>query len=233
MSASDVALKGLAGLLVALAVGSAFGQAANTREQEQIRRLRQQVQQLQAEQAAQQQQAQRAGAEKAQAEAKLDAAAQQLRRTQIQVGAQARTAEQARKEMEALQQERNALQAAADALKAELQEAGRSLATLRSEHTRLQNRLALRDDGFADLERRHATQAQGLQQCVANNQALHALGKELLQRWVDKGVLETAAQVEPLFQLRRVELENLVQGYDHKLDRQALKAGASGDLRAP
>ena len=39
MSASEVALKSLAGLLAALAVGSASGQAANSREQEQIRRL--------------------------------------------------------------------------------------------------------------------------------------------------------------------------------------------------
>jgi chromosome segregation ATPase len=220
-------------LLGALLCASAFAQQAPSREQELIRRLRQQVQQLQAEQAAQQQAVQRAESEKAQARTQLDAAAAGMRRVQQSAAERSRLAEDTQKDLDTLRTAHAALQAEAERLKTELQARTDALAALRTEQTGLQRNLAQRDAGYAELQSRHATQAQGLQACIANNQALHGLGRELLQRWLDKGVLETTAQVEPLFQFKRVELENLVQGYQDKLDQQALKPAAAAPIRVP
>jgi uncharacterized protein HemX len=73
-------------LAVALVcLGAAFaasGQQQPTREQEQLRRLRQQIQQLQQEQSTQQQAVQRAAAEKVQIKLQLDAAQTQAKRGQ-------------------------------------------------------------------------------------------------------------------------------------------------------
>ena len=41
------------------------------------------------------------------------------------------------------------------------------------------------EPALADLQARHGSQAQGLQSCLASNQALHALGRELLQRYAE------------------------------------------------
>ncbi len=223
----------LLGAALALLAASAFAQQAPSREQELIRRLRQQVQQLQAEQAAQQQAVQRAEAEKAQARAQLDAASAGMRRVQQSAAERARLAADAQKELAALRSDHTTLQADTERLKTELQARNDALEALRKEQAGLQRSLAQRNTGYAELEARHGTQAQGLQTCIANNQALHGLGRELLQRWLDKGVLETTAQVEPLFQFKRVQLENLSQGYQDKLDQQALKPAAPADIRVP
>lgn len=223
----------LLGAALALLAASAFAQQAPSREQELIRRLRQQVQQLQAEQAAQQQAVQRAEAEKAQARAQLDAASAGMRRVQQSAAERARLAADAQKELDALRSDHTTLQADTERLKTELQARNDALEALRKEQAGLQRSLAQRNTGYAELEARHGTQAQGLQTCIANNQALHGLGRELLQRWLDKGVLETTAQVEPLFQFKRVQLENLSQGYQDKLDQQALKPAAPADIRVP
>jgi len=232
MCASERALLVLALLAATL---PAFGQAANSREQEQIRRLRQQVQQLQQEQSAQQQAAQRASSEKNAAQARLDAAAAELRRTRQTAAARAKSAGEIQAELEQLRQAHAALQAEADGLKTELRARSRSLEQLRDEQGRLQQKLVQREAAYADIDGRHTTQAQGLQACIASNQALYGLGQELLQRYANKGFGETLVQAEPFLQFKRVALENLVQDYQDKLDQRALKptAPAAEAVRAP
>jgi chromosome segregation ATPase len=214
-----------AALLLAAAMAAAWGQQP-TREQEQIRRLRQQVQQLQQDQSAQTQAVQRANADKADVKAKLDAAEAESRRLRGAAASQTKSAAVAQQELQALREQHAALQTSADELKAALQASSGSLAKLRSEHTELQSTLTLRDAALAELGARHLTQAQGLQSCIANNQALVGLGRELLQRYADKGMAEVLAQNEPFLQFKRVALENLLQGYQDKLDQQALKPAA-------
>ncbi len=241
MSASDLsaregrstALRLGAALACAVLALPAWAQSAASREQELIRRLRQQVQQLQAEQGTQQQAAQRANAEKTEAQTRLDAATANLRRAQQAAAARAQGADEAQQALEALRQAHATLEQEAQALKSELQVREQSLATLRTEHQALQRTLAQRGDMLANLQARGLTQAQGLQSCIANNQALHGLGLELLQAWQDKGVVATTAQVEPFFQFNRVKIENLVQGYQDKLDQQLLKAARPEPGRAP
>jgi chromosome segregation ATPase len=211
-----------AALCCSVAMAAAFGEPSS-RELEQIRRLRMQVQELQQEQTAQQDAAQRAAAEKAEAKAKLDAAQAELRRTRSAAGAQAQSLGELQKELDALREERNALQAQAAELQAELQASTRSVQALRTTSAEQQRALARHEAAYADLDARHTTQARGLQTCIANNQALNEVGQELLQRYAGKGVGEVLAQNEPFLQFKRVALENLMQGYQDRLDQAALE----------
>lgn len=229
MCASD-ALRFVAGLLCAGLLSSGCWAQQASREQELIRRLRQQVQQLQQEQAVQQQAAQRAGAEKQQAQAQLEAAQAELRRLRGGSATQARQAAEQAQALEALRGERDALQARADEQRTALEAAAAERRRLRSAAEGLQQALSLREAARGELASRHELQAQGLQTCIANNQALHALGSELLQRWANKGLGEVLAQNEPLLQLKRVALENLLGGYQDKLDALALKPAGGGPL---
>ena len=234
MSASNQArqartvLRCVAALLCVLAIAAAHTPALcqqASREQEQLRRLRQQVQQLQQEQVNQQDAAQRANAGKAAAKAQLDTAQAQLDATQSALrharsaaAAQTQTLVVAQKELETARREHTALQARLDQLQGELQSAGRGIDKLRADGTGVQLQLAAASANFTDLNARHALQAQGLQTCIANNQALRDIGLELVQRYANKGVSDVLAHNEPFTQIQRVALENLLQGYQDKLD---------------
>jgi chromosome segregation ATPase len=221
---------------------TAWAQSTNTREQEQIRRLRQQLQQLQQEQGANAQSAQRAQAEAAENKRQLDALKADLNRSRsVADGAKkqatdlaakqaqdAALATQTAQETAALRTERDALQAKATEQDTLLARNALELNTLRQEVAQRQNSLSLRANALADLNQRHQRQAQGLQSCMSNNEALHQLGKELLDRYANKTTADILLQTEPVLQFKRVALENLVRGYQDKLDQQALKPAAGG-----
>ena len=76
-------------------------------------------------------------------------------------------------------------------------------------------------DGLADVPLVHALRTDTVGAFVSRASVILG-GALLLQAWLDKGVLDTTLQVEPFFQFKRVQLQNLVQGYEDKLDRQAL-----------
>jgi hypothetical protein len=68
-----------------------------------------------------------------------------------------------------------------------------------------------------DTETRLTAREKDLSACTADNRKLGTLSKELLGRYADKGVMDAVLQREPLTQLKRVELENLVQQYDDRI----------------
>jgi len=217
--------------LLALLTGTlllppAWGQQTPSREQEQLRRLRQQLQQLQQQQTTDQEAARRATAEQTAAQAKLLSTQGEHKRLRAALAAQTQATAEAQQALAALRTELEALRQASEAQRADLASSQQALAQLRAENAQLQRNVANRLATHADLDARHRSQAQGLQTCMANNQALHALGLELLQRYADKGLTEVLAHNEPFLQTRRVALDNLVQGYQDKLDQQALKAPA-------
>jgi chromosome segregation ATPase len=218
-------------LLIFAWLTPALAQQQNSREQEQLRRLRQQIQQLQQDQTTQQQAAQRANAEKAEVSNKLTATQSEVKRAQAAAAAAAGKAKalgDTQKQLDAMQQERDALQTKLQAAQSELQTSAANIQKLRTDIAELQRGVSTRDGNFADLEARHSTQAQGLQSCIANNQGLQTVGQELLQR-----LANTAVQDEPFFQFQRVKLENLVQGYQDKLDQKALKPTKMETGRGP
>ena len=238
MSVSDRArpvLRGLAtwGLsaLLLVACGSALSQQTS-REQEQMRRLRLQVQQLQQDQTQQQDALQRATADKAGASAELDALRAELRRVRAAGIGQTRDTQAARKELDAARQEQAALKVLLDQAQVELQTRGRSNDAARAANDELQRGLVLGATAHTDLTSRHAAQTLGLQTCIANNQALRDIGLDLMQLYAHKSVADVWAQNEPFLQVQRVALENLLQGYQDKLDDKALKAAAGSATAA-
>jgi len=221
MSASDAARR-VALWCCALGAATAFAQSAPSREQEQIRRLRQQVQQLQQEQSASAAAVQQASARSSELKAQLDAAERALQAARSAGGERSRSLADAQQALQTLRVEQAALLVSRDEARALLETSTRDVQTQRAERARQQAALLQRDAAAADLAMRLRTQAGGLQTCIANNDALHALGHELLGRYANKGVWEAASQNEPFLQLKRVALENLVSGYRDKLDQQAL-----------
>jgi chromosome segregation ATPase len=58
--------------------------------------------------------------------------------------------------------------------------------------------------------------------CVANNDKLLATGNEILDRYEAKGCFAAAREKEPFTQVKRVQLQNLVDEYRWKLEDQKL-----------
>lgn len=214
-------------LMLGLAGGAAYAQSAPGREQELIRRLRQQVQQLQQAQSEQQQAAQKAMAELAAAQKRAEAALADSGRARGAVATQAKNVAELRTERDALATERDVLKRQVDEARAEIERRTQAEAALRAEAAQRQALLATREATYASLWQRHQAQAQGLQACIDANAKLHALGLEFLDRYENKGASELWSQREPFLQFGRVKLENLLQGYREQLDQSALKP-ASG-----
>lgn len=213
-------------LALACALPAAWAQQAPSREQELIRRLRQQVQQLQQAQAEQQQAAAKAGADLAAAAKRAQAAQAEAGRVRGSAAAQARALAELQAERDALAGERDTVRQQLQEARADIERRTQAEATLRADAAQRQTLLATRETTFADLWRRHQAQAHGLQACIASNTKLHALGLELLDRYEKKGVADVLAQHEPFVQASRVRLENLLQGYREQLDQSALKPAA-------
>jgi chromosome segregation ATPase len=218
------------GMALLLAAAAAPAQQAPSREQEQIRRLRQQVQQLQQQLTSQQEATARSGSAQKEAAARSEAELRRLRGTATGRAAQLQALET---ELETARQERGTLQARVQQLQGELGQRQQELQTSLAGGSDLRRRLGFRETQLAELAERHVRQAQGLQQCIVNNQGLKTLGDELLSRYAGKGFSEVLQHQEPFLQTRRVSLENLVQGYQDKLDDLALKASRPAGAADP
>ena len=66
-------------------------------------------------------------------------------------------------------------------------------------------------------------QAQLLVSCEDNNAKMVQINRELLARYEKKGALDVMLQREPLTQLKRVEIENIAQEYQDKIDQLEFK----------
>jgi hypothetical protein len=62
-------------------------------------------------------------------------------------------------------------------------------------------------------------QAQLIVACEEKNVSLMKINRELLVHYDKKGLLDVMLQREPLTQLKRVEIENIVQEYQDKIDQ--------------
>ena len=63
-------------------------------------------------------------------------------------------------------------------------------------------------------------QSQSIEMCEKKNTALYELNVEILNRYKKKGVWSALFQAEPFTQIKKVEMENIVQEYKEKLDSQ-------------
>ncbi len=61
-------------------------------------------------------------------------------------------------------------------------------------------------------------QTQTIDLCVNNNKKLYEINRDLLVKYENKGVLDSLTQAEPFSRLSQVQIENLVDDYQYKLD---------------
>lgn len=110
------------------------------------------------------------------------------------------------------------VQAANGALTSQLAKSRELGASLRGdlEHTR--TALAEMEQKAKALEAESAARKTRIEACEGLNDKLYGVGQELLGKYQHKGVWSSLAQSEPIFRLKRVELENLMQDYQDKLE---------------
>ncbi len=217
-------LVGVAGVLVGLALGMGYGhvqlQGQQKAHQAKIREINQRLSQ-----------AQRKYVQGMAAQAGLEEEKQQG----------LAEAEGLRKEKEGLAAENRTLKSRADSLAslaASLEEK-RALSEARAVSQESKNRqtatlLTKTEADRNGLEQKQRQTSQALQErekelkvlipkydrCVENNVRLYHLGDELIRQYQDKGLMRTLAQKEPFTQIKKVELEKLVQDYRDKIDQQ-------------
>lgn len=66
-------------------------------------------------------------------------------------------------------------------------------------------------------------QSQSIEMCEKKNMALYELNVEILDRYKKKGVWSALFQAEPFTQIKKVEMENIIQEYKEKLDSQKVE----------
>ena len=66
-------------------------------------------------------------------------------------------------------------------------------------------------------------QSQLIEMCEKKNMALYDLNVEILDRYRNKGVWSALLQAEPFTQIKKVEINNILQEYKEKLDDQKME----------
>ena len=193
---------------------------AARRAQLQMQNMQQQVQDAQAAQA-------RADADKAEAEKKLSAQAQEIPRAQA-------AAHQASTALKASEAARLELQARVDALEKQLaaQKRGGD-AALDARSAELAYVMHAWDASQAQIKTRYDNEVAQVDACTARNQKLIELSAELLDRYRKKGFAEVVGQRDPLLGLGQVEMFNLVQDYRDRVDAQRLTPTPPGQKPQP
>jgi chromosome segregation ATPase len=134
-------------------------------------------------------------------------------------------------------QERDAAQAEVAKLKAEIEELNRkhtgarknsdaalaktreSIAVLNVDMQQTTQNLRRMESEKSLLQETVVGQAQQLEACESNNVKLLQVNRELLGQYESKGFFDSLMQREPITGLKGVELENIVQDYQDRLDR--------------
>jgi chromosome segregation ATPase len=140
-----------------------------------------------------------------------------------------------------MSQERDALQAENARFKSEIEELNRklgsqkktsesALAKSREGNAALSENLQKTAQNLRQIEMEKtqlqatvADQAQLIESCEASNVKLLQINRELLVDYDKKGFMDAMLQREPLTQLKRVEIENIVQEYQDKIDHLEFK----------
>lgn len=140
-----------------------------------------------------------------------------------------------------MSQDRDAAQAENAKLKNEVEELNKKLGSLKkSSETSLakahENNTTLNENLQKTTQNLHRTetektqlqatvvdQAQLIESCAAKNVTMVQINRELLDHYAKKGFVDAMLQREPLTQLERVEIENIVQEYQDQIDKQEFK----------
>lgn len=147
----------------------------------------------------------------------LDQAQSEQRSHSAKMQGQVKRNQQLQVDNQKLSQEKDALSAQVQQLQAQLAEQAQRL-----ESTEQQLKVAKADLNTNDNQRKglvakvSATHQQ-LVSCEEKNSRLYSYGHELVNLYADASAYQRIMRVEPFFQLKRVELENILQGKQTQL----------------
>ena len=170
-------------------------------------------------------------AEKAAMQAKFDADKKKLEEALVQKDEEIQKIEKAlgsaEKKNRALEGEKTKLIAEKTALTEKLTQTEstlvtteKNLADLNAQYKQAQEDLKFNDNQRKTLSSNLAQTTKSLNQCVEKNGKLHQFGSDLVKIYDNPSSYEAAMRKETFFQLKRVELENLLQEQQDKLDEE-------------
>ncbi|MBW8329864.1 MAG: hypothetical protein K0M48_12140 [Thiobacillus sp.] len=199
-------------IFVVAATAAVPAWAANeNREKQMLRRMQQQVQQLDQARA-------QAEQDKAAALADKDSAVRELET--LRTSKRQLAGERAARTR--LENELKAKQAELDALKTSLANTEKQLVDSQAQQHATAQSLAQAEAAKKRTEGELAGKAQDLQGCRTHNGQLYSLGREMMQKYRDKSCQDALAQAEPFTGLKQVEVENLLEAWRDRLDREKL-----------
>ena len=209
-------MKTLPLLLAMMVLATSPSWAANdSREKQMLRRMQQQVQQLDQARALAEQEKAAALADKETTERELD----KVRSAEASRKRQLASEHAARSRIEA---ELKALQAESEALKARLADTEKQLADSVALQRATAQTLAQVESAKKQTEGQLSGKAHDLQVCQTHNGQLYAIGREMMQKYRDKSCQDALVQAEPFSGLKKVEVENLLETWRDRLDREKL-----------
>ena len=121
-------------------------------------------------------------------------------------------------EIKTVNSEKAALQTKQQQTQAQLEATQKNLADLTVQHQQAQADLKFNDNQRKTLSTNLAQTTKAVNDCEVKNAKLHQFGSELIQIYDKPSSYEAAMRKEQFFQLKRVELENILQDKQDKLD---------------
>lgn len=203
-------------LLVTMTTAPAWA-ANESREKQMLRRMQQQVQQIDQARA-------QAEQEKAAALADKDTTERELEKIRSGEATNKRQLASERAARSRTEADLKALQAESDTLKARLAATEKQLADSVALQGVTAQTLAQVESTKKQTEGQLAGKAHDLQVCQTHNGQLYAVGREMMQKYRDKSCQEALTQAEPFTGLKKVEVENLLETWRDRLDREKLGA---------
>jgi chromosome segregation ATPase len=123
----------------------------------------------------------------------------------------------------ALQAQLDAAHTAQENTQHGLEDANSKLAAVNSKLGEALKQLAARDAQVKEISLSLDQSKTANNSCEAKNVTLYGYAEEVLQRYKKKGVWASLSQKDPLFGLKEVDVENVVQEYQLKFDAQKVK----------
>jgi chromosome segregation ATPase len=205
----------LPGLIALLLVGSPV-LVAHAKDDDTTARLREQLHRTQEAL----RQAQADGADLTRA--KLDAE-QKLQAASKQIDSAKSTSKSAQVAKASLQAQVEALQNARMDLEHKLEEANDRLAVTTSKLGETFKQLGAKDAELTQTKQSLEQSVKANTVCEAKNVALYGYAEDILQHYKTKGVWASLSQKDPVFGLKEVDIENVVQEYQLKFESQKVK----------
>lgn len=121
-------------------------------------------------------------------------------------------------EIKKVNAEKAAVETKQQQTQAQLETTQKNLAELKAQHQQAQTDLKFNDNQRKTLSTNLAQTTKSVNECEEKNIKLHQFGTELIQIYDKPSSYDAVMRKEQFFQLKRIELENILQNKQDKLD---------------